>query len=72
MEYDIDSVIGLEEANVEMNKAIYEAAPKCHFKTMTFEQGDYDSYESDKWVCEYCGHTKDPESIQQLRKGGES
>lgn len=68
MSYDIDSVIGLEEANREMNIAIYENAPKCHFRTMTFEQGDYDSYESDKWVCQHCGHTKDAEAFSQLRK----
>lgn len=68
MSYDIDSVIGLEKANVEMDKAIHENAPKCHFKPMSFESGDYDSYESDKWVCEHCGHTKDIDPFIQLRK----
>lgn len=67
MVYDIDSVVGLEEANREMDKAIHALAPKCHFKTMTFKPGDYDSFESDKWVCECCGHTKDAE-LNQLRK----
>lgn len=68
MEYDIDSVVGMNEANMEMDIAIYENAPKCHFRVMSFEHGDYDSYESDKWVCQHCGHTKDAELFRQLRK----
>ena len=59
MEYNIDDVIGLNEANKEMDDAIHSNAPKCHFKPMSFETGDYDSYESDKWVCQVCGHSKE-------------
>ena len=59
MNYDIEDVVGLNEANTEMVDSTYNSAPTCHFKTMRYEYGDYDSYESDKWICDACGHTKE-------------
>ncbi len=49
----LEAFIGLNDSYIEMESK-QPAPPKCHFKTMSFQDGEDESW----WECDYCGHTK--------------
>ena len=54
---EYDAFAGLDASYEEMDRRLYEAAPKCHFTKMSYEQGEVG--EGDWWECLHCGHVKD-------------
>lgn len=55
---EVEAIIGINEADIEMAHQLNAIAPPCHFRPMLHERGDGENYVNIWSECSVCGHAK--------------